>query len=62
MRTEHLADRPHHVVIVVAAPQEPAIPEVLDEPLQAWDRLAEQRCSLAEVDRIAADHQRLEDL
>ena len=62
MRAEHLGDRSHDVVIVVAVPQEPAIPEILDKPLQIRDRLAEQCCGLAEIDRIAADDQRLEDL
>jgi len=50
------------VLAIHAAPQECAVPEVLDEPGERRSGSPEKCCSPVEVDRVAADDQRLEDL
>ena len=62
MGAEHLGGCPHDVLAVPAAPQECAVPEVLDEPGEGRGGPPEQRCGPVEVDRVAADDERLEDL
>ena len=62
MGSEHLGDRPHHVVTVNAVPEQGAIPELADEPVQKPDRGAEKLGRRGQIDRVAADTERLKDL
>ena len=62
MRAEHLDNCPYDVLAVAFAPQERAIPEVLHESLQGPRRTAKEGGGPGQIDRVAADDQRLEDL
>ncbi len=62
MRPQHVGGRPRDVLAVAATPQERAIPQVLDKSIQGWGRPAEKCCGPVEVDRVAADDERLKDL
>jgi hypothetical protein len=62
MGAEHLGGCSHDVLAVPAAPEKCTIPEVLDEPGEGRGGSAEQCCSPVEVDGVAADDERLEDL
>ena len=62
MGAEHLGGCPDDVLAVPAAPEKSTVPEVLDEPGKGRGGSPEQRGSPVEVDRVAADDKRLEDL
>ena len=62
MRTQHLGGRPHDVLVVGPAPQECAIPQILDKSIQRWDRPPQKGSRSVEVDRVTADDERLQDL
>jgi len=62
MGADDLGGGSYDVLAVHSAPQEGAVPEVLNEPGEGRGRPSEQRCSPVEVDRVAAHDERLEDL
>jgi hypothetical protein len=62
MGANDLGGGAHDVLAVHAAPQEGAVPEVLNEPAEGRGPSPEQRCCPVEVDRVAAHDERLEDL
>ena len=62
MRAKDLGGRPYDVLAIPAAPPQRPPPKVLDEPGQGGRCPPEQSCGPVEVDGVAADDERLEDL
>jgi len=62
MDAEHLGHGSHHVLPLAAAPQQGAVPELLDESVEQARRAVEKLCGDSEINRVTADDECFENL